>query len=196
MIGKIKGEVRNRVITALLQAYHDMLDYDGMKSILREAGLLHLRNLRDFDPNQTIDFFTFQKIISAQNMLLCDCEELLFEIGQKFSFYLYPFGKDFEEIVEEINEMIITDWKVEIIEKTENQIIVSIKNCVFCSEIGVPRTLYIGFLVNSLEKSLPSDFQVKFFEEKDYLKDPKYNNFNVKLIIEKKKVEKLNITSN
>lgn len=35
---KGKEEVRNRVITALLQAYHDTLDYDGMRSILREAG--------------------------------------------------------------------------------------------------------------------------------------------------------------
>jgi len=47
MIGDYKGSVKNRVIIALLQAYHDILDYDGMKSILREAGMIHLKDIRE-----------------------------------------------------------------------------------------------------------------------------------------------------
>ncbi|KKN15438.1 hypothetical protein LCGC14_0986140, partial [marine sediment metagenome] len=67
MIGEFKGEVKYKVITALLQAYQDVLDYDGMKSILKEAEMLHLKNIRDEDPNQSLDFFSFKKIIAAQN---------------------------------------------------------------------------------------------------------------------------------
>lgn len=180
---KGKEEVRNRVITALLQAYHDTLDYDGMRSILREAGLLELKNVRDIDPNESIDFISFQKIISAQNLLLYCCDDLLFEIGQKFAFYLFPYGKKFREIVSEINDLIRTNWKIEIVEESENEIVVSIQNGVFCSEIGTPRTLAVGFLVNSLKKNISSDLDVKFQEEKDYLKHPKYNDFSVKLKI-------------
>ena len=44
MIGDYKGTVKNRVITALLQSYLDNLDYDGMKSILREAELIELKD--------------------------------------------------------------------------------------------------------------------------------------------------------
>ena len=61
MIGDYKGEVKYKVITALLQAYHDILDYDGMKSILKEAEMLHLKNIRDEDQNQYLDFFSFKK---------------------------------------------------------------------------------------------------------------------------------------
>ncbi len=183
MISGYKGkeEVKNRVITALLQAYHDTLDYDGMRSILREAGLLELKNVRDIDPNGTLDFISFQKIVSAQNLLLYCCDDLLFEIGQKFAFYLFPFGKKFKEIVQELKDLIRTNWKVEIIEESENEIVVSIHNGVFCSEIGTPRTLAIGFLVNSLKKSLSSELDVEFKEEKDHIKYPKYNDFSVKL---------------
>jgi len=38
------------------------------------------------------------------------------EIGKKFSFYLFPFGKSFPEIINEINSSINTEWKVSIIE--------------------------------------------------------------------------------
>ena len=106
MIGEYKGKVKNRVVTALLQTYLDTLDYDGMKSILKEAGLLHLRNQRNFNPNSTIDYFSFKKILTAQNCLLYQCSELLFEIGRKFSFYLFPFGKKFEESIKEITTTI------------------------------------------------------------------------------------------
>ena len=42
MIGDYKGFVKNKVIVALLHAYHDMLDYDGMKSILKEAEMIQI----------------------------------------------------------------------------------------------------------------------------------------------------------
>ncbi|MFX0081640.1 MAG: hypothetical protein ACFE94_07800 [Candidatus Hodarchaeota archaeon] len=186
MIGDYKGEVKFKVVTALLQAYQDILDYDGMKSVLKEAGMLHLKNIRDEDQNQFLDFFSFKKIIAAQNCLLYDSSMLLFEIGKKFSFYLFPYGKKFEEIISEINTIIITDWKVEIVENSPDNIVISVQKCIFCSEIGVPCDLFKGFLVHSLEKSFPSEYGITHFGEKEDLKDPNHNTFLLKLKIEKK----------
>ena len=186
MIGDYKGEVKHKVVTALLQAYHDILDYDGMKSILKEAEMLHLKNIRDEDQNRNLDLFSFKKIIAAQNCLLYDSNMLLFEIGKKFSFYLFPYGKNFEEIISEINSIIITEWKVEILEHTQDFIVVSVQKCIFCSEIGVPCDMFKGFLVNSLEKSLPSEYRITHFGDKEDLNDPNHNTFILKLKIEKK----------
>ena len=185
MIGDYKGFVKNKVIVALLQAYHDILDYDGMKSILKEAGMIHIKDIRDKNPNDTLDFFSFKKIISAQNCLLYDSSDLLFEIGKKFSFYLFPFGKSFEEIIDEINSSIIADWKVSIRENNENEMFISVDRCISCSEIGVPCDLFKGFLVNSLQKSLPSEHKVIYERDIDDIKDPQHNSFIVKLKIDK-----------
>jgi hypothetical protein len=186
MIGDYKGFVKNKVVVALLQAYHDILDYDGMKSILKEAGMMHIKDIRNKNPHDTLDFFSFKKIISAQNCLLYKSPDLLFEIGKKFSFYLFPYGKKFKEIIDEINSSIITDWKVSIIENNENEIYISVDRCIFCSEIGVPCDLFKGFLVNSLEKSLPSEHKVIYEREMDNIQDPKHNNFIFKLKIDKR----------
>ena len=189
MIGAYRGSVKNRVITALLQSYLDTLDYDGMKSILREAELIDLKDLRDVDPEGTIDFFSFKKIISAQNCLLYDSSQLLYEIGRKFSFYLYPFGKKFEEIIVDINRLIETDWKVEISDKSELRYIIDVKKCVFCSEIGISCDLFKAFLINSLEKSLPSDNVVRPISIKENINSPNHNSFRLTLIVEKKILE-------
>jgi predicted hydrocarbon binding protein len=186
MIGEYKGEVKYKVVTALLQAYQDILDYDGMKSILREAEMLHIRNIRDENQDQFLDLFSFKKIISAQNCLLFDSSMLLFEIGKKFSFYLFPYGKNFEEIIHEVNSSIITNWKVEIVENNEELIIVSVQKCIFCSEIGVPCDMFKGFLVHSLEKALSSDFNVLYYGDKENVDHPDHNSFILKLKIEKK----------
>ncbi|MDX1797601.1 MAG: hypothetical protein R3255_03035 [Candidatus Lokiarchaeia archaeon] len=185
MIGDYKGSVKNKVVVALLQAYHDILDYDGMKSILKEAGMMHIKDIRDKNPNGTLDFFSFKKIISAQNCLLYDSSDLLFEIGKKFSFYLFPFGKRFEEIIHEINSSIMTDWKVSIIGNNENEISISVERCIFCSEIGVPCDLFKGFLINSLQKSLPSEHRVIYDRELNNVNDPSHNTFIIKLKIDK-----------
>jgi hypothetical protein len=185
MIGDYKGSVKNRVVVALLQAYHDILDYDGMKSILREAEMLNLKDIRDLDPNDELDLFSFKKIISAQNCLLYESTDLLFEIGKKFSFYLFPFGKSFEEIIEEVNSSIIADWKVFIKEKYENEILIQVDSCIFCSEIGVPCDLFVGFLVHSLEKSLSSGYNIFYERNKEDVKDPNHNNFILRLKIHK-----------
>jgi len=186
MIGDYKGEVKYKVVTALLQAYHDILDYDGMKSILKEAEMLHLKNIREEDQNRFLDLFSFKKIISAQNCLLFDSSMLLFEIGKKFSFYLFPYGKDFEEIISEINSIIIADWKVEIVEKDQNYIVILVQKCIFCSEIGVPCDMFKGFLVYSLEKSLPSEYKITHFGDIEDINDPTHNTFTLKLKIGKK----------
>ncbi|MFX1378826.1 MAG: hypothetical protein ACFFA4_06995 [Promethearchaeota archaeon] len=185
MIGDYKGFVKNKVVIALLQAYHDILDYDGMRSILKEAGMMYIKDIRDKNPNDTLDFFSFKKIISAQNCLLFESSDLLFEIGKKFSFYLFPFGKSFEEIINEINSSIITDWKVSIIQNNEDEISISVKRCIFCSEIGVPCDLFKGFLFNSLQKSLPSEHKVIYEKDIDDINDPQHNSFTVKLKIVK-----------
>jgi predicted hydrocarbon binding protein len=185
IIGDYKGTVKNKVITALLQSYLDTLDYDGMKSILREAELLELKDMRDVDPNGYIDFFSFKKLISAQNCLLYDSNDLLHEIGRKFAFYLFPFGKNFGEIISEINELINTDWKVSIIKQEDYSVIIRVNKCVFCSEIGVSCDLFKGFLINSLEKTLPTDFQVIQVSTKENVSDPNHNSFILKLTIEK-----------
>ena len=185
IIGEYRGTVKNRVLTALLQSYMDNLDYDGMKSILKEAGLLELKDIREVDPEGEIDFFSFKKIISAQNCLLYDSTELLTEIGRKFSFYLFPFGKVFEEIVDEINELIITDWQVKIVENRAETIIIRVDKCIFCSEIGVSCELFKSFLINSLEKSLTSDYRIVPYETKENINNPNHNSFVLKLRIEK-----------
>ena len=186
IIGEYRGTVKNRVLTALLQSYMDNLDYDGMKSILKEAGLLELKDIRGVDPEGEIDFFSFKKIISAQNCLLYDSSHLLSEIGKKFSFYLFPFGKIFEEIVEEINKLIVADWRVIIVENRAESVIIRVDKCIFCSEIGVSCELFKSFLIHSLEKSLPSDFCVVSYEMKENINNPDHNSFVLKLRIEKK----------
>ncbi|MGV9173159.1 MAG: hypothetical protein ACOC35_11405, partial [Promethearchaeia archaeon] len=162
MIGDYKGTVSNKVLIALLQAYHDLLDFDGMKSILKEAEMPELTDIRKIDPKQTVSFFKFKKIISAQNMLLYCAHDLLFQIGIKFSFYLFPFGEGFEYIIKQIDKMIDTNWDVKILEKKKNSFTVQVRNCIFCSGTGVDCSLFYGFLVDSLQKSLPNNYQVEY----------------------------------
>ncbi len=183
MIGEYKGVVKNKVIIALLTAYHDVLDYDGLKSILREANMLDLKDIKNINPDDTMDFFSFKKIITAQNILLYECNSLIETIGEKFSFYLFPFGKDFDEIVREINELIQTDWKVEIVKKMPEEVHVKVQRCIFCSEIGVSCELFKGFLVHSLQKTLKSTVKVKAIAKNVNARDPDHNNFILKLKI-------------
>ena len=143
--------------------------------------MLYLKDIKNIKPEETIDFFSFKKIISAQNVLLFMSENLLKAIGRKFSFYLFPFGKNFDEIITELNELINADWNVEIIYRTEEEIVVRVERCIFCSEIGVPCDLIRGFIVHSLEKTLPSNIQVLSRGEKTDLQDPNHNSFDLKL---------------
>ncbi len=185
MIGDYKGEVKNKVVTALLQSYQDVLDYDGLKSILREAEMLYLKDLKDLDPNKILDFFSFKKIIAAQNILLYDSNDLLFQIGRKFAFYLFPFGKNFEDVIKDINEYIKTDWKVEIFEISERNVAIKVQNCIFCSSTGVSCNLFKGFLFNSLEKSLPANRRIVMVNQVENVRDPNHNNFILRLKIKK-----------
>jgi len=166
---------------ALLQAYLDILDYDGMKSVLKEAEMLDLKDARDVDPNGTIEFLSFYKIIDAQNLLLFGCYRLLYEVGKKLAFYLFPYGKAFKEIIQEITKLIKTNWSVQIIEQQKNSMTIDIKNCVFCVESGVPCNLFTGFLVQSLKKSLPDNRRVVYTSDKEDLKETSKNSFVLKL---------------
>lgn len=185
MIGEYKGKVSNRVVIALLQAYQDLLDFDGMKSILKEAELPELIEIRKINPKKKMSFFSFKKIISAQNMLLYCASDLLFQIGVKFSFYLFPFGEGFEYIIKQIDKLIKTNWQVKITEKNQKSINLKVKNCVFCSEMGVDCSFFYGFLVNSLQKSLPNSYDVTYRIKGNHLnpEEPKHNTFHIILHI-------------
>jgi len=145
--------------------------------------MLFLKDIKNINPDGTLDFLSFKKIIAAQNILLFMSENILKAIGKKFSFYLFPFGKDFDEIVREINDLIKTDWRVEIIDRTEDQIVVRVEKCIFCSETGVPCDLIKGFLTHSLEKTLPSNVQVISRGVETNINDPHHNSFDMKLIL-------------
>ncbi|MFO8020548.1 MAG: hypothetical protein R6U96_18140 [Promethearchaeia archaeon] len=185
MIGEYKGTVSNKVVIALLQAYHDLLDFDGMRSILKEAEMRELIPIREINAKEKISFFKFKKIISAQNMLLYCATDLLYQIGLKFSFYLFPFGEGFEYIIKQIDKLIKTDWIVEIVEKRRNFFKVKVRNCVFCSEIGVDCSLFYGFLVDSLRKSLPSNYEISYKVKGEHLapNESGHNNFTIILSI-------------
>jgi hypothetical protein len=71
------------------------------------------------------------------------------------------------------------------VDRTENSVSIEVEKCVFCSEIGVTCHLFKGFLVNSLEKTLPTDFQVISLRTEEDVYDPNHNTFFVKLQIEK-----------
>ena len=138
-----------------------------MKSVLKEAEMLELKDAREVDPMGTIDFYAFKKLIIAQNSLLYGCYKLLYNLGMKLAIYLYPYGKSFQDVVEEITKLIKTDWDVQIIDQGVNSFTVEIQNCVFCYEIGVPCQLFFGFLVQSLKKSLPENKNVTYVTEKE-----------------------------
>jgi len=185
IIGDYRGTVRNRVVTALLQSYLDNLDYDGMKSVLREADLIDIKDTKNVDPNDTMDFLSFQKIITAQELLLYGCYRLQYEVGKKFAFYLFPWGKPFEEVIQEITELIKTNWSVRILEQGENSVMVEIQNCIFCSEVGIPCNLFTGFLVHSLKKAIPDNRRVIYTNDKEEVPDLTENSYVLKLIWKK-----------
>ena len=168
-----------------MQAYLDILDYDGMKSVLREADMLKIKETKNLDPNETIDFLSFKKIITAQESLLYGCYRLLYEIGKKFAFYLFPWGKPFEEVIQEITGLIKAKWAVRIIDQGKNSITVEIQNCIFCSEVGGPCNLFTGFLVNSLKKAIPDNRSVIYTNEKEAIPDLTHNPYILKLIWKK-----------
>ena len=81
--------------------------------------------------------------------------------------------------------MIITDWKVEVLEKNKDLYVISVEKCVFCSEIGVSCNLFKGFLIHSLEKTLSNDYIIIPSGTNENTNDPNHNNFILKLKIEK-----------
>ena len=163
----------------------DILDYDGMKSVLREADLIDIKDTKNVDPNDTMDFLSFQKIITAQELLLYGCYRLQYEVGKKFAFYLFPWGKPFEEVIQEITELIKTNWSVRILEQGENSVMVEIQNCIFCSEVGIPCNLFTGFLVHSLKKAIPDNRRVIYTNDKEEVPDLTENSYVLKLIWKK-----------
>ena len=162
MLETITGQVKNKVITAYLQAFYDLLDYDGMKSILIEAGLLELKDNREVDPQATIELNVLKQIISAQDLLLFGCDDLLCEIGKKFAFYLFPYGKSLTDIINELKLLIQTNWSITISHESEKEMDIEVENCIFCPDIEQEPDLFIGFIEYSLQKSLPTQKKVSY----------------------------------
>ncbi|TFF96212.1 MAG: hypothetical protein EU547_06675 [Promethearchaeota archaeon] len=154
--------VMNKVIKALLDAYLDILDHDGMNSILKEANMLEIREKSQQNPNRFVPFEFFNRILTAQNLLLYQSDLLLYNIGKKFSFYLFPFGKSFEESINELTELIKTDWRIEILSSTHNSIEIKVENCVLYNNFNNTIHLFEGFLVRTLEKTLSTEQQVHY----------------------------------
>ena len=170
--------VMNKVINALLHAYLDILDHDGMKSILNEANMPEIKRKSEDEPENYVSFDLFKKILTAQNVLLYQSELLLFNIGKKFSFYLFPFGKSFEESINELTELIKTDWSVEILKHTYDSIEIRVENCVLYNDFNNTFHLFEGFLVRTLEKTLSTEQQVAY-----EIVDKNKRDFTVKLKI-------------
>ena len=84
-----------------------------------------------------------------------------------------------------LNNLIQTDWIVEISEASEDSYTVQVKNCIFCTETGVSCDLFEGFLVHSLQKSLPTNQYVAYDCKRKSPFDPKHKNFIIKLKVEK-----------
>jgi hypothetical protein len=172
--------VMNKVINALLHAYLDILDHDGMKSILNEANMPEIKRKSEDDPEDYVSFDLFKKILTAQNVLLYQSELLLFNIGKKFSFYLFPFGKSFEESINELTDLIKTDWSVEILKHTHNSIEIRVENCVLYNDFNNTFHLFEGFLVRTLEKTLSTEQKVEYEifdkEKRDFTVKLKINN--------------------
>lgn len=149
------GTIRNKLIIAYLQALYDLLDYDGMKSILKEANLLNIKNYREVNPEGRMNFNIFLRIIEAQNCLLYRCTDLLVELGKKFAFYLFPFGKPISEILADLNELIDMDWNIRVEKQSKEELIVRVENCVFICESEQKYELLIGFILQNLENIYP-----------------------------------------
>ncbi len=81
--------------------------------------------------------------------------------------------------------MVVAEWQVKIVENRAETVIIRVDKCIFCSEIGVSCELFKSFLINSLEKSLPSDYRVVRYETKENITNPNHNSFILKLQIEK-----------
>jgi len=154
--------VMNKVINALLRAYLDILDHDGMKSILDEANMPKIKEQSEKDPDTYVSFDLLERILDAQNLLLFRSDLLLFNIGRKFSFYLFPFGKSFEESMDELTDLIKTDWKVEILSHTHDSIEIKVKNCALYNDYNNTFHLFEGFLVRTLEKTLSTEQHVGY----------------------------------
>jgi len=127
--------VQNIVINALLESLYDILDRDGMVSILRAAGLTELMDTQ-LNPREFSDYAVFKRIIDAMNELLQFSEEIAYAIGRKFAIYSDPSGTGIVAIIQHLKEWIRTDWDIQIIQEdfAPKRIVIQVTNCPFCKE--------------------------------------------------------------
>ncbi len=95
-------EVNNSVINALLEAFYDVLDLDGKRSILAAAGLETLMENK-LPPDEFSSSSLLNKLLFSMRNLLQFSDRVLFEIGRKFSIYFDPSGSSFEEFIALLN---------------------------------------------------------------------------------------------
>lgn len=123
--------ISNKVINALLEALHDVLDKDGKLSVIRFSGLQY--SDERLPSNGYSQYSDFKKLINAMNILMQFSTTAQFEIGRKFSFYLHPFGTKIEQFIDMLEEFINDDISISIENSKPVHITIDIKKCPFCS---------------------------------------------------------------
>lgn len=166
-----KIEVKNIIVRALLEALYDVLDIDGVNSILKYANI-NKNNFKE-PPIEILN-----KLIESMNILLYNSNKVLFEIGRKFAFYIAPFGEKIEDFYSTFETNLQRNFKINIIRISENNVIINVINCPFCKGklffpliTNVPLNLdcefYKGFISETIKKglSINSDFTIEHIEK-------------------------------
>ncbi|MHA1340786.1 MAG: hypothetical protein ACTSRZ_12205 [Promethearchaeota archaeon] len=155
--------VKNSLIKALLEALFDVLDADGVNSILKFANIeIDKDNL---DPEGETPTEVFNSIIEAINTLLLYSNKVLYEVGRKFAFYIAPFGADLEEFYRIFEKNINDKLQIQIENKVENKLKIIVQNCPFChgklitsptmnGAINLDCEFYKGFISETIKKGL------------------------------------------
>lgn len=122
--------VSNKIINAFLEAIYDVLDADGKLSIIRHAKLDYLK--KSLPPKGEIPYDDFVKLVNSMNSLLCYSDQVIYEIGRKFSFYLSPFGNQIENLLPFLEENLFQDIDIQIERKKNTLILIRMNRCPFC----------------------------------------------------------------
>jgi hypothetical protein len=148
-------QVNNKVINALLEAFYDVLDLDGKRSILTIAGLETLMETK-LSPNGTSSSKILDKILLAMRNLLQYSDRVLLEIGRKFSVYFDPSGSSFEEFINLLSSQLF-DIEIEVTPLDDSQFTITMQSKGRKMALFIDpwmRYFYQGILQEGLRKSV------------------------------------------
>ncbi|MHA1729893.1 MAG: hypothetical protein ACTSWY_14360 [Promethearchaeota archaeon] len=120
--------VGNNIVNALLHAIQDVMGFDGKLSIIRFAGVEHLKEQLPSHGDLSIE--EFQKLVDSLNYLLLYSKQCMYEIGRKFSFYLSPYGLPIYDFIALLKKS-MKSTKIEM-KITSKEINIKIYDCPFC----------------------------------------------------------------